>query len=487
MTERQNAAPVVDLDTIIDATPTVTRRLPREHGAPAVILGEHLEAVLAETTERFKAESDERVAQLVGRVRAIKKAKIDMIAKTPVLEAVPLPADDDRPGQVVMKLPNGMTAIIGEVAHDHLSDRLGIERRYYKRMNAEAPELLATNINWWLTHTPDERMLRMLGPAGLDETKREAIARAGARLYLRAMMGKSYRTIDDADLVDAILPALMERGAMLRDFSIDERRLHAKFTTAPRSIEQIRAQYAAKYGIPVAQIARHAMVDGKDVSFVNEVLSTGVYIRHSEIGFASLTATMYDEILKCLNAYVARDNEVDIRHVGKKQTAGDDDIRELSDTTVMLDNAALLSRVHDKVDRAFSEEKVLDRATAIAGAKLLPVERPDKPLFSFIGDLGAALELNEDATEVLKEETARAVAEEGGEVRFAFVQGITATAKRMTNYDQRVELERVGYEVLHDDPSLLVRLARDGAEQTRRVEQKQATKNARRAARAATN
>lgn len=430
----------------------------------AIVTQDRDARTLAAVAEQFSAESDERIAQLTARVTAIKTAKRDAVVDTNALRAVAMPATDNAPARVVLTVPTQQhigNITVGDVAHDQFSARLKINRDYYQRMITEAPELLATNLNWWLTNTPEQRLLRMLTPTALDEPQRAVMAASGAGLHLRAVLGKGYRTIDDADLVDAILPTLRERGALLQDFSIDERRMHAKFMNAPRSVADIRQQYAQKYNLTPEQVARHTHVNGVDVSWVNEVLSTGVYIRHSEIGFASLSASFVERILKCLNDYVA-ENTVSIRHVGGKNGDAGDDVRFISDTTRVMEDGALLSRVQDSITDAFSDKQVLDRATKLLAAKVEKVERPaDAPLFDFVGNIGVGLGLTDANTELLKQETMRAVMEEGGETRFAFVQGITATARQMTNYDDRTELERTGFRLLHDDASALLKVARD--------------------------
>jgi hypothetical protein len=405
--------------------------------------------------------SDAQLAQLTARVDAIKAAKVDAVADTSALTAVAVRADNQKP-QVILTAPGGVRIQIGEVAHQQWSDRLKINKPYYDRMVVEAPELLAQNLNWWLQQTPEERLLRMLKPEGLTIADAKEMAALGTQLRLRGVLGKGYRTIDDADLVAAIVPTLLENGAKLVDFSIDERRMHAKFATEVATMTQLRELYAAKYGLTVEQVRRHTIVDGKDVSWVNEPLATGVTIRHSEVGFASLGAAFFQRVAKCLNDYVD-ENAVAIRHVGGKNIgAGDDDVRYLSDATQLMENAALLGRVQDTIKKEFQPERVLARTARLLSAKTETVERPHgKPLFEFVGNVGLNLGLTVDQTELLKEETQNAIIEEGGEVKFAFVQGITAVARQMTDYDRRLEVERTGFQLLNDDAGALLKLGRE--------------------------
>ena len=47
-------------------------------------------------------------------------------------------------------------------AQGQIADRVGIPKRYYDRMKAEAPALLADNVNHWFQETPERRMVRTL-------------------------------------------------------------------------------------------------------------------------------------------------------------------------------------------------------------------------------------------------------------------------------------------------------------------------------------
>ena len=405
---------------------------------------------------------DRNVKALTERVAAIKNAKLDAVADTRALTAVAVPAGDNHPAQVIVQAPNGLRMRLSDVAHDQLATHCKIDRRYYDRMQAGAPDLLATNLNWWLTNTPAERLLRMLRPdAYATETRRE-MASLETAVTLRGFMGKGYRTIDDADLVDAVLPSMIAHGAKLADFSIDDRRMVAKFFTTPRDVLAIKQAYADKYGIPVADVGRHLTVNGQDISWVNETLSTGLVIRHSEVGFASLSASFVTRIMKCLNDYVA-ENAIAIRHVGGKNGKAEDmDVRYVSDAAQALDNAALLARVQDTIALELSDDKQTTRALSVLGAKVERVAVPAAmPLFEFVGNVGSSLGLTLDETELLKEETTRAIIEEGGPVKFAFVQGITAVARQMTDYDRRLDVERTGFALLTDEASALLALGRN--------------------------
>lgn len=435
--------------------------------ATAIMQGETMTG--SEAQDQLQEVHERNIAALTGRVRAIKAAKVDAVADTRALKAIAIASGDNHPAQVLLATPQGMNIQIGPVAHDQFAQVLKIDKRYYDRMTTEAAPLLAQNLNWWLQQTPSEKLLRMLKPDGLDAADAAIMASTGAALRLRGVLGKGYRTIDDSDLVDSILPTLIERGATLQEFSIDERRMHAAFYTEYQDVQSIRQRYADQAGVTMAEMDRvhgHVRVNGKDIAFVNETIASGVVIRHSEVGFASLGASFVQKVLKCLNRMV-EESSIAIRHVGGKNGSADDDVRFVSDATQMLDNAALLSRVQDTVNQQFLPAKIVERATRLLVAKTEEIKRPEAPLFEFVGNVGLNLGLTQGETELLKEETGKAVVEEGGEVKFAFIQGITAVARQMTDYDRRLEVERTGFQLLNDDASVLVKLGRDAERKAR--------------------
>lgn len=430
-----------------------------------------------ETAESRAALHTSNVRLLTARVESIKAAKVDAVANTGALTAVAIDAGANHPAQTII-VGGGVTMQIGEVAHQQFSNVLGIDKRYYDRMVAEAPKLLATNLNYWFNNTASERLLRMLRPAAYTPEEQRGmqfdnVVMQGAGLSafrdqpvmrLRGVLGKGYRTIDDADLVAEILPMLVERGATLQEFSIDERRMHAAFYTVARDIQTIRADYAKAAGVTMEEMDRvngHVRVNGRDIAFVNETIASGVVIRHSEVGFASLGASFVQKVMKCLNRMV-EEQSLAIRHVGGKNGNADDDVRFISDATQLMENAALLGRVRDTVSAQFEEKKIVERATKLLVAKTETIALPAaQPVFEFVGNMGLNLGLNQTEIEVLKEETTLAIAEEGGRSRFAFVQGITATARQMTDYDRRLEVERAAFAILNDDASALLKLGRD--------------------------
>jgi len=431
--------------------------------APAIHTTDRNARRLAAVAEQFSADSIEKMTTLETRVTALAKAKRDAVVDTRSFTAIvpqQLRDEKDAINHVVLHAPSqGLTVAINDLAHDQLADRTGIPRDYYRRMLAGQPDLLAHNINTWFAKEPDRRLFRMLTPTTTDEMSR--LARMGAQMMLRGVLGASYRMIDDAELTATVLPVAKERGAFLKEFSLDERRFHAQFVTREQSIQDIRARVANEYGIDAASVATHQRVNGHDVSWVNEIVRAGFYMRNSEVGFASMEVTTFLDVLKCLNGMI-QPSEVVVRHLGKRGKAEAGELNWLSAATQELDNAALMSRARDAVLAALDDRQVVKLGNTLLAAKTEAVELP-VPLFEWCDNVGERLGLNDSQRDLYKEETSKAVIEEGGRTRFALTQGLTALARQTEDFDRRAELERTGWSWLESTPSELVKLGAEVA------------------------
>src|SRR6185312_3153036 len=94
------------------------------------------------------------LTQLALKIEGNKALKQDYLADT---RALTMQVETD--GKLVLEVPTGrVPALLDtglnrmpllELAHGQIGDRLKIPNKYYDRMLAEAPDLLATNVNAW--------------------------------------------------------------------------------------------------------------------------------------------------------------------------------------------------------------------------------------------------------------------------------------------------------------------------------------------------
>lgn len=417
--------------------------------------------ITSEAQERFVAEAEASSLELERQVAVIKAASQDAKTDTRALRMIPLAGHEILEGapvtdRMAIEVPSaGFRTLIAPNAHDQIADRMEIPRTYYRRMIAEAPTLLAENVNHWMHEKPATNLVRMVGPIG--DREGATLANAGARFRIRGFLGGSYRPLDNAELLQAVLPTARDRGAYLREFSLDDQRLHARFVTFEQGVEEAVQAVATRHGITVAEARSHARVNGRDVTWVNEMLRMGVSIRNSETGFASLDVAGFIEILKCLNGLIVP-AQVKRRHVGARRDAEGDFSFE-SDQTQRLGAAHIFSQVTDAVLESLSAEAVARNAAVVLEAKVTVLQLP-APTFEFLGRIGENFGLNDAEVEVLREEGQHAMVQEGGPTRFAISQGWTALARRTDDFDRRTELERHGFRWLTDDATRLLEAGR---------------------------
>lgn len=106
---------------------------------------------------------------------------------------------------------------VSDLAHKQVAQHLGIPAPYYVRLRSEYPALLDSNVNTLLAATPEgeRRMVRTIGGMA------------------RAFLSDRYRRLDNFDLLEAILPTLMEMpGLEIASCDVTEQKLYLKVTTS---------------------------------------------------------------------------------------------------------------------------------------------------------------------------------------------------------------------------------------------------------------
>ena len=90
-----------------------------------------------------------------------------------------------------------------QLFHDQVADRVGIPLKYYQRMRAEAPGLLAQNVNTWFTRTPETRLVRSYRPSQPTEavpgTAPQVVASVPSGHLGRAFLSDRYRPLAERD------------------------------------------------------------------------------------------------------------------------------------------------------------------------------------------------------------------------------------------------------------------------------------------------
>ena len=297
--------------------------------------------------------------------------------------------------------PFGLT----EHVHEQIADVLGIPGQYYRRMRTDNPELLLANTNSWLGRSDQRRLVR---------TVMRPISDGGQQV--RALLSDRYRPLDNANLLEAVLPTLHERNVKVISSELTARRLYVKALN-----ERLTGEVK-----------------------VGQTVMAGIAISNSEIGVGAVEVRGLVYTLSCTNGAIMEDVSMRRHHVGKRHggNGGDEVQHLLSDETRKADDHAFYLRVRD-VTRAALDEAVfrqqLNKLRAAAG-NAIPAE-----------NIPAVVEVTAKRFNLNETEGAGILARllQGGEFnQWGLSSAITRHSQDIEDYDRATDLERIGGSVI---------------------------------------
>jgi hypothetical protein len=329
------------------------------------------------------------VQQLAAEVKRQQEFKRDFIAR-PMLGF----AMSEEAGRLEV---NGIGEFpIGKYAHADLAAFTEIDRPYYDRMLKEKPRLLATNVNAWLTDlSAKRRMIRTLeGQA-------------------RAVRSNKFRALDNADLMQAALPALYDHpGIKIQSCSITESRLYLKAVLP-------KLEFEVKKG---------------------DLVQFGLALSNSEIGQGSLELSIFAFRLICLNGAVIEDGKFRRSHIGGR--LGDDVAAEyFADETRKAADEAFFLKLRDTAKHLLTKAACKESVDKMRVATGQPIhQRPDKA----VKEIGKKFGLAEAEQDSVLDFLLR-----GGDMtQWGMMNAITAAAKEIENYDRATDMEKMGGKLL---------------------------------------
>lgn len=314
-----------------------------------------------------------------------------------------------------MDVPEGMTFDITNHTHRQLGEFAKVPAKYYDRMAAEAPELLAMNVNHWLRQSPKSRMVRTLD------------GRA------RAFLSDRYRPLDNFELANAVLPKLKEVGADIESCEITERRMYLKAIVPDRRVEIPGPNTPDNWKWGEGHHSVH-------------VLQPGIVISNSEIGAGSLAVQPAVHTVHCTNLAIFSDSGTRKYHVGRAADRDAEIAEYLTDDTKRQVDAAFWSQVRDLTAAALDGvvfEKLVDQVRQSRNSDR--IEKPEKG----IEEVCDRFQLSET-----EGQSVLAHLIEGGELSaYGMANAVTRAASDADSYDRASELEAVGAQIIELKPS----------------------------------
>lgn len=350
------------------------------------------------------------------------EAKADYVADTRQLRF--RPADD---GVRLHGLPDGDMPLRNS-AHGQFATRLGVPRAYYDRCAKDAPDLLADNLNHWLTAEPKRTLVRTLDG------------------NVRAFLSDKYRPLDNIDFAHAVLPALRDTGGAVESCQITESKMYIKVVRHDLTADILPAGVSDRSELTMGQ--GHIMFD---------VVEAGLVFGNSEIGAGSLFLDPAIHTTHCTNLAVWSASGVRRTHLGKALGGDDgDEVRRwLTDETREKSDQALFGQITDltraAMDGRIFNEHVAKLKAARGGDTLQdPVKGIER--------VAKQLKFSEDeSASVLKHLI------EGGDLsRYGLANAVTRAAQDVESYDRSTELEYAGAAVIELPKSQWKHVAVDG-------------------------
>jgi hypothetical protein len=291
---------------------------------------------------------NQTLAGLLQQVQDQSARKQDYIAPTDQLQIQTVVSEDaavPNKTQVIVEGSHGSPTQILEanpVAFDQLATKAGLDVRTARRFQESYPDVLDHALNRIHAAEPRNAMLRTFDTP-IQPDFRPAYLPPASTGILRAVVSDKFKTFDNPDLLESVLPVLMESDAdwQIVNADITDKRLYARF--------------------------KSLAITGEGAA-VGDLMAQGVAISNSETGHGSVSIAQLVWTLACLNGMQTA-NKSRTAHLTGSRLEGDI-AHMLTDESKALDNRALASKVRDVTGHYASREmfeSVLEQFRNAAG------------------------------------------------------------------------------------------------------------------------
>jgi len=282
-------------------------------------------------------------------------------------------------------------------AHGQIASHTGMPKKHYDRLMAANPKLLTEEVNFWLRSEPSRRLVRSLDG------------------NVRAFLSDSYRQIDNADLAEAVLPALEGLDARVVSCEVTDKRFYLKAVT-----ERVQGE--------VAQ---------------GDIVQAGIVVSNSEVGAGALQIEEFALRLVCLNGMISQVAQRRT-HVGRRSDLGalNNATEYWKDETRRQSDRALFMQIRDSVAAIFDAERFAGRVADYRRAAEDQI--PATAAVPVMEAVGQRLQLTEGEQEgVLGHLIA------GGDLsRWGVANAVTRFAEDASDYDRATDFERMGGSII---------------------------------------
>lgn len=341
--------------------------------------------------------------QTWNRVKTMTREKDDFLVNH---EAITMFPDQD---QLQIRLGQEEGRPLTKIAHRQMGTHLNIPAKYYDRLQDVHPQLLAFNVNELLRLNPEQkRMVRTLDG------------------QVRALLSDRYQIRDNFDLLEAILPTLLEKGSgyQVMSANVDENRLYLKF------------------------ISREVHFDLSDHSHKfhkSDVMFAGLCISNNEVGHGSTTVEPFFFNSWCNNTAIQMAAFTKY-HVGRAWDPGDEVTKLFKDETRKAADQVFYSQVKDVVEASFDQATFSQAAQKWIEAKDDEISQ-ETTVQAVVEKVADKIRLGEDEKAGVIDNLIRDAGHNGLN-RYALASAVTAQAHKTENYDRKTDLEKAGASII---------------------------------------
>lgn len=292
-----------------------------------------------------------------------------------------------------------------DLFHRQVGAALNIPAKYYDLMKSRKPELLAENVNSWLSERDQAYMIRSMD--------------YGYGRVARAFLSDRYRRIDNLEVASTVLPLFAGQPDMeVVSCEVTENRLHLKIVNHKLEAE---------------------VVPG-------DLVQAGVVISNSEVGLGAVSVQPLVYRLVCTNGMVCNDFGERHAHVGRQAKALEDSFHLYTDETIQAEDKAFMLKLRDTTLAAIEET----RFAMIVGRLR---ESTDVRITGRIQDVveltGKAYDLNQPEQDNILNYLIS-----GGDLSlYGLSNAITRASQDVDSYDRATALEGIGWQVATMEPA----------------------------------
>lgn len=339
------------------------------------------------------------IGEVLSEMVKLEKTKRDLKAATGAMSMTP----DGQSFRLMDRAKNeaeyfGMT----DMFHTQIAAALGIPVKYYRVMQEKKPDLLAENVNSWLSDKGSTQLVRTID--------------YGSGQTCRAFLSDRYKRIDNLSVAVPVLKQFSGiEGIEVASCEVTENRMYLKIVNHRRELE---------------------VVPG-------DVVQAGFMLQNSEVGDGAVKLVPLVYRLACTNGMVVNDYAERRRHVGRSsaQIEGTRFI-EFSDKVLEAEDELFVMKLIEAANAAFSE--------AVFGQIVGRLhESTERPITGRLDDVVEVTSKNYGFTLDEKDGVLRHLIEGGDLSQYGLSNAVTRLSQDAESYDRATELEGVGWDIIN--------------------------------------